>query len=100
MATVKRISPGSAAKVGMVVYGILGIVVGAFIAALSMIAGSGGGLVGATPQARMMGFGMGMGAIIMLPIVYAHIGAIGGAITAEHYNLAAGWGGGLEEDIS
>jgi len=49
---------------------------------------------------RIFGVGMGFGAIIVAPIIYAIIGAIGAGIAAVVYNLAARWMGGLEVDIS
>ena len=102
MATLKRIGPGSAFKVGALTYAILGLVVGACLAFFSMAAGSLGGLAGspASPAARAFGLGMGLGAIIIVPILYGIIGGIGGAIGAFIYNLVAGWIGGLEVDIS
>src|SRR5215831_7369852 len=102
MATLKRIGPGSAFKVGLVTYAILGLVIGACFAFISMIAGSLGGLAGseAGAGARALGMGMGLGAIIIMPIAYGILGAIGAAIGAFIYNLAAGWIGGLEVDIS
>jgi transmembrane protein DUF3566 len=102
MATLKRIGPGSAFKVGLVTYAFVGLVVGACLAFFSMIAGSLGGLAGsqAGASARAFGFGMGLGAIIFMPILYAIIGGIGAALGAVIYNLAAGWVGGLEVDIN
>ena len=102
MATLKRIGPGSAFKVGLVTYAILGLVIGACIAFFSMIAGSLGGLAGseAGAGAKALGLGMGLGAIIIVPIAYGILGGIGAAIGAFIYNLAAGWIGGLEVDIS
>lgn len=102
MATVKRISPGSAFKVGAVVYAFFGLLVGICMALFSMLAGSVAGLAGGdvAPGMRALGFGFGAGAIIIAPIAYAIIGGIGGAIGALVYNLAAGWVGGLEVDIS
>jgi Transmembrane domain of unknown function (DUF3566) len=102
MATLKRIGPGSAFKVGLVTYAFVGLVVGAIMAFFSMIAGSLAGLGGAQagPGTRAFGFGMGLGAIVIMPIVYAIIGGIGAALGALIYNLAAGWIGGLEVDIS
>jgi transmembrane protein DUF3566 len=102
MATLKRIGPGSAFKVGLVTYAILGLVIGACIAFFSMIAGSLGGLAGSESGAgaRALGLGMGLGAIIIVPIAYGILGGIGAAIGAFIYNLAAGWIGGLEVDIS
>ena len=100
MATIKRIGPGSAFKVGLVTYGMLGLVIGA-IALFATMAGLLGGLGGTQASgARAFGFGLGLGAIIVAPILYGIIGGICAAIGAVIYNLAAGWIGGLEVDIS
>jgi hypothetical protein len=101
MAVVRRIGPGSAFKVGLVLYAVIGLVMGLFIAGVSGIAGSlapvasQGGL-----NARSFGMGMGMGAIIIIPILYGIIGGIIAALMAVIYNVVAGWVGGLEVDIS
>jgi hypothetical protein len=101
MATLKRIGPGSAFKVGLVVYAFLGLLVGICMAIFSMVAGSLTGMAGAdVPAAKMMGFGMGFGAIIIFPILYGIVGGIGGAIGALVYNVVAGIVGGLEVEIN
>jgi len=101
MATVKRVAPGSAFKIGLVMYAILGLVLGIFMAFISMVAGSLGVLgESAAPGAKLLGFGMGFGAIIIFPIGYGIIGGIFAAIGAAIYNLVACWVGGLEVDIS
>jgi hypothetical protein len=101
MATVKRVGPGSAFKVGLVLYGILGLCVGIFMALFSMVAGSLTSMAGADmPAARMLGFGMGFGAIILFPVIYGVMGGIFAALGAILYNLVAGMVGGLEVDIS
>ncbi|HEX7696529.1 MAG TPA: DUF3566 domain-containing protein [Candidatus Acidoferrum sp.] len=101
MATVKRVAPGSAFKIGLVMYAILGLVLGIFMAFISMVAGTLGSLgQSAAPGAKLLGFGMGFGAIIFFPICYGVIGGIFAAIGAAIYNLVAGWVGGLEVDIS
>jgi hypothetical protein len=46
------------------------------------------------------GAGLGFASIIVFPVLYGIIGAIGGGLTALIYNLAAGWVGGLEVDIT
>jgi hypothetical protein len=101
MATVKRVGPGSAFKIGLVLYGILGLCAGILMALFSMVAGSLTSMAGAdAPAAKMMGFGMGFGAIIIFPIVYGVMGGIFAALGAILYNLVAGILGGLEVEIS
>jgi hypothetical protein len=95
MAVLKHIGPGSAFKVGLVVYGFIGLIVGVLF---SLIA-----LVGA-PFARQasMPFGgafVGLFAVILCPILYGIFGGIVAAISALIYNLASGWVGGLEVEI-
>jgi hypothetical protein len=96
MATVKRISPGSAFKMGLALYGILGLILGVIFALISMLGGA------FAPGVQLGAFRMffGMGAIIMFPVCYGIVGGIGGAILTFLYNLVAGWVGGLEVDIS
>ncbi len=96
MTVLKRVSPASAFKVGLVAYGIVGLVLGILC---SLIAAAG---VTFAPHARMpflMGR-VGVFAVIVCPIIYGIIGGIGGVIGAAIYNFAAGWVGGLEVDIS
>jgi hypothetical protein len=101
MTTVKRIGPGSAFRIGVVTYAIMGLLLGIFVAFISMAAGTLGSLgQSAAPGAKLFGFGMGFGAIIFFPICYGIIGGIFAAIGAVIYNLVARWVGGLEVDIS
>jgi hypothetical protein len=101
MATLKHIGPGSAFKVGLVVYAVLGLIIGICMALFSMMIGSLGSMSGAAgPAAKAFGFGFGLGSIIIFPILYGIIGGIAGALGAVVYNLVAGWVGGLELDIS
>ncbi len=95
MAAVKRIGPGSAFKVGTVLYGLLGLIPGAVFALVSML-----GAALAPPELGPFKFLFGVGAIIILPLLYGIIGGIFAAIGAAIYNLVAGWVGGLEVDIS
>jgi hypothetical protein len=94
MTVLKRISPGSAFKLGLVAYGIVGFVLGAFC---SLIAVAGASFA---PHARMPFLGrVGVFAITLCPIIYGIIGGIGAVIGAGIYNLVAGWVGGLEVDF-
>jgi hypothetical protein len=96
MAVLKRIGPGSAFKVGLVVYGLLGLIVGIFCGLFALVGGP------FFRQAHMpfAGAFMGVFAVIVCPIVYGIIGGIVAVISALIYNLASGWVGGLEVDIS
>ncbi len=94
MAILKRIAPGSAFKVGLVVYAIVGLVLGAFCTLIALT----GMPFGAHSQ---MPFGRGIGifAVILCPIVYGIIGGIAAAIGAALYNVAASWIGGVQVDL-
>jgi hypothetical protein len=96
MARVKRIEPGSAFKVGGILYALMGLLLGIIFALASMVRGT------FAPASEMGVFRMffGAGAIVFLPIFYGIIGGICAAIGAAIYNLVAGWVGGLEVDIS
>jgi hypothetical protein len=96
MATVRRIGPGSAFKVGAITYALMGLLFGVIFALTSML---GGALMPASETGVFRMF-FGVGAIVFLPIFYGILGGIGGAIGAVIYNLVAGWVGGLEVDIS
>lgn len=95
MAVVKRIGPGSAFKIGLVAYGILGLIAGVFC---SLIALAG---ISFAPHARLPFAGaMGLFAVILCPIVYGIIGGIAAVIGALIYNLASSWVGGLQVEIN
>jgi hypothetical protein len=100
MAHLKRIGPGSASKVGLIVYGLLGLVIGAFVSLFALVLGGAMSAAGSSSPMPMFGAFMGVGAIIFIPIFYGVIGGIFAAIGAFIYDLAAGWVGGLEVDIN
>ncbi|HUL74063.1 MAG TPA: hypothetical protein VLT86_13235 [Vicinamibacterales bacterium] len=97
---IKRVNPLSAAKVGGVLYALLGLVIGAVVS-LVAVAFS-GAMAAASDQAGGSMFGMlfGAGAIIILPICYGVIGFIGTLISAALYNLAARFAGGIEVEAA
>ncbi len=102
MAIIARVSPGSAFKVGLVMYAFLGFIVGAFVALISLIIGGIGSQLGhsaAPGLSSALGAAAGVGAIIILPIFYGVLGGVIFAISAAIYNLVAKWVGGLEVDI-
>ena len=96
MAIVRRIAPGSAFKVGLVVYAFLGLIVGV-VCSLLVLTGA--------PFARQahmpfVGTFVGLFAVILCPILYGIIGGVAAAIGAAIYNLASSWVGGLEVEIT
>jgi hypothetical protein len=101
MAVIRRVGPGSAFKIGLIVYALLGLVLGVFMAFISLVVGSLAPLSqSAAPGAQFFRFGTGLGAIIFFPIFYGVIGGAFAAIGAAVYNLVAGWVGGLEVEIN
>jgi hypothetical protein len=85
---VRRVEPFSAAKVGGALYALLGLVFGALFTLISF--------TGLTAGMSSYGALFGVGAIIILPIVYGIIGFIFAGLSAFFYNIAAKMTGGLE----
>lgn len=78
------------AKLLGILYAVLGLVVGLFMALAALvgtIAGGGDAMVG--------GVLTGVGAVVFLPIFYGIAGFIGGAFSALLYNFVAGMVGGM-----
>ena len=95
MTVLKRIAPASAFKVGLIAYGLLGLILGAFC---SLVALAG---VHLAPHAHMPFVSrVGVFAVILCPIVYGIFGGIGALIAAAIYNLASRWVGGLQIEIA
>lgn len=95
---IRRIGVASAAKIGGLLYVVIGLVMGAIFAAISLV---GAGIAAQDPDVpAWFGAFFGVGALIIAPIFYGILGAVGGALMAAVYNLAAGAIGGLEIDVS
>ena len=83
----------------LVLYALFGLLIGALMTLMSVMGG--GGSDPATADAMgALGPMMGVGAIVILPILWGIIGFIGGLIGAFLYNIAAKIGGGVELDLS
>lgn len=96
--TLRSISASSAARIGLILYGGIGLIAGAFIALASLV----GGMAGMNDSAGgpFTGLFMGVGAIIFVPLFYGVMGAVFAALGALIYNLAASWVGGLQFELS
>jgi hypothetical protein len=95
--TLKRIGVLSVGKVAVVLYGSLGLIAGLILSLFSLL----GVAIGAASgdENAILGAVFGVGAIIILPIVYGLMGFIVGIIAASLYNLAARFTGGIELDL-
>jgi hypothetical protein len=95
MTVIKRISPASAFKIGLVSYALLGLIAGV-LCSLIVLTG-----VPFAPHAQMPFAGaIGLFAVILCPIVYGIIGGIATVIGAFFYNLASSWVGGIEVEMN
>ena len=94
---VKRVGPVSLAKISAVIYAILGLIIGAFFSLMG-VAGALAGGDDSGVGAGIMGM-VGVGAIVMLPIIYACIGFVGSLIVGVIYNMVASMVGGVEVDL-
>ena len=93
----KRIGVLSAAKIVAAVYGVFGILGGLFFMSLSFL---GAGIAAANEEMpAFVGMLFGVGAIIILPVLYACMGFVFGAISAALYNLFSGMVGGIEVEL-
>ena len=95
---VKHVAPVSVAKVGGVLYALLGLCVGVLFSLIGM-AGAAFAVNRADNPFPFAGVMFGAGAIIVLPILYGVIGFIFSLIGAALYNLVAGWVGGVEVEM-
>ncbi len=102
MAIVRRVEPRSAFKMGLALYGALGLLVGIMMAFISMIIGLAGlsAPAAGASESLLIRFGIGVGAIVVAPILYGILGGTFAMVAALMYNLIARWLGGLEVEIS
>jgi hypothetical protein len=97
---IKRVSPLSIAKISFVLYAVIGLIIGGFFGLFGAAIGSLGALGGEHQASSMFPAAFfGVGAIVILPIVYGVMGAIFAAIGAFIYNIVAGWVGGIEIEV-
>ncbi len=92
---IKRVGPLSFAKVTGTLYANLGVLIGGVISIVSLL----GGFASGKPEGAVFGAFLGVGAIIVVPILYAAAGFVMTLIGAALYNLIAGFVGGVEIDV-
>ena len=87
---ISRLSIHQTAKVLAILYGMMGLLFIPIFLVVSMAAPG---------DAGMLGMGMGLGAALVFPIMYAVFGYVFVAIGCLLYNLVAGWVGGIEVEM-
>ncbi len=97
MQTIARVGVLSLAKVLATLYEVLGLILGALMAFFSLIGAGLGQASGA--EGAWVGALFGVGAVIILPILYGVTGFLGGALTAFLYNICSGIVGGIEIEL-
>ena len=100
---IKRVGVLSAAKLLGLLYAGIGLIVGLLFALFSVLGGGAMMAAGGGEEAAMGGgamMGMGIGFAIFAPICSGFLGFLGGALSAWLYNIAAGFAGGIEIDVS
>jgi len=91
---IRHVNVGSLAKIFGALYAIWGFIFGVLVA-LFALAGAGMSAASDSGMPGWLGGVFGVGAVILLPIFYGVLGAVGGALTAVMYNVVAGMVGGL-----
>ena len=90
---VKRIGPLSVGKIAGTLYAVMGVLIGAVVSLIAM--------AGGTDAAGASGMGalLGVGAIVIFPILYGGLGFVFTMLAAALYNVVAGMVGGIELDM-
>jgi hypothetical protein len=92
---IKRIGPLSCAKLSGLLYAVIGLLLGGVFSLAAMA----GAFASETADAAGIGAILGVGAVIVFPILYGLMGFVATLIAAWLYNVAAGIVGGVEVDV-
>jgi hypothetical protein len=92
---IQRIGPFSVGKVAGALYAAIGLLVGGVVSLVAMA----GGMASDELAGAGMGAIIGVGAIVVFPLLYVCLGFLVTMIGAALYNLVAGWVGGIELDV-
>lgn len=92
---IKRVGPLSFAKLSGLLYAILGLVFGGVFSLIALA----GGFVPNTEGSGGFGAIVGVGAVVIFPILYGVMGFVMTLVGAWLYNIAAGVVGGVEVDV-
>jgi hypothetical protein len=91
---ITHIGPVSVARLGFVLYAVIGLIIGVVFAAFSLLGAAAG--AGDSEVLPFAGALFGVGAIVTLPLLYGGFAAVSGLLLAWLYNVIAGIVGGIE----
>jgi len=97
MQKIKRFGILSVAKIQSAVMGVMGLFIGLIYAVILTVTGI-IAVIGGTKAGIMMLVGA-VAAVVLVPILYAVIGFVFGALSAWVYNIVAGRVGGIELEL-
>lgn len=92
---IRSVVPLSVAKVAGALYAMLGLIIGAMISLIAVA----GGLSNLGSEGAVFSVIFGMGAVVLLPILYGGMGFVMSLVMAWLYNVVAGMVGGVEIDV-
>lgn len=92
---ITRIGPMSLAKIAGVMYAAIGLLIGVVVALFALA----GATLGSGAEGAVIGSALGLGAIVLLPVLYGALGFLVTLLGASLFNLAAGFVGGIEIDV-
>jgi hypothetical protein len=100
----KRIGAFSCGKILGALYAVIGLIIGAVITLISLFGAALTSALGANPPPDMPGgpviaVVIGVGAIILMPIIYGLLGFFSGLIGALIYNVMARMVGGVKLEL-
>lgn len=100
--TIKRIDPVSVAKIAAVIYAVIGFLIGGIFSLLAVfglaLTGS-QNPYGSGTMSPLIGGAIGIGAVIVSPILYGIMGFIFALIGAWIYNMVAASVGGIQIEV-
>jgi uncharacterized membrane protein len=92
---IKRVAPLSVAKIAALLHACVGLFAGVIISLISLL----GGFASQRPAGPILGMFLGVGAIVMLPIVEGCLGFIVASIGCVIYNALARVLGGIRVEV-
>jgi hypothetical protein len=90
---IKRFAPLQLGKMLAILYGIMGLIFIPFFLLMTLVAAH----MPAQQRVGLLAFGAGFA--VFVPIIYAAMGFVFGALGALIYNLVAKWIGGIEVEV-